>query len=30
MSRTRLRKVAFYGAVALIPLTAIVGLLVNR
>lgn len=30
MNRVRLRKAAFYGAVALIPLTAIVGLLVNR
>ncbi len=30
MSRDRLLKVAFYIAVALIPVTAIVGLMVNR
>ena len=30
MSRARLRKIAFYVAIALIPVTAIVGLLVNR
>jgi len=30
MSRDRLRKIAFYGAVVLIPVTAIIGLLVTR
>ncbi len=30
MSRERLRKLAYYGAAALIPVTAIVGLLVTR
>lgn len=30
MSRDRLRKIAFYSAAALIPVTAIVGLLVTR
>jgi hypothetical protein len=30
MSRERLRKIAFYVAVALIPVASIIGLLVNR
>lgn len=30
MSRARMRTIAFYAAIVLIPVTTIVGLLVNR